>query len=78
MFGEKDDVGIAPDERELLTAAPNVTLVEIADTGHFALNQKPDRDRSHRPSGRKQRWWNPLTFSGWNITTRESESAAFD
>jgi pimeloyl-ACP methyl ester carboxylesterase len=42
VFGEKDDVGIAPDERNLLTAAPNVTLIEIADTGHFALNQKPD------------------------------------
>jgi pimeloyl-ACP methyl ester carboxylesterase len=42
VFGEKDDIGITPDERELLTAAPNVTLVEIADTGHFALNQKPD------------------------------------
>ena len=43
VFGEKDDIGITPDERELLTAAPNVTLVEIADTGHFALNQKPDQ-----------------------------------
>ena len=42
VFGEKDDIGLAPAERELLTAAPNVTLVEIADTGHFALNQKPD------------------------------------
>ena len=43
VFGEKDDVGITPEERELLTAAPNVTLVAIADTGHFALNQKPDQ-----------------------------------
>ena len=43
VFGKKDDVGIAPDERELLSAAPNVTLVEIADTGHFALNHKPDQ-----------------------------------
>jgi pimeloyl-ACP methyl ester carboxylesterase len=43
VFGEKDDVGITSDERELLTAAPNVTLVEVADTGHFALNQKPDQ-----------------------------------
>ncbi len=42
VFGEKDDIGLAAAERELLTAAPNVTLVEIADTGHFALNQKPD------------------------------------
>jgi pimeloyl-ACP methyl ester carboxylesterase len=43
VFGEKDDIGITPEERELLTAAPNVTLVEIADTGHFALNNKPDQ-----------------------------------
>jgi pimeloyl-ACP methyl ester carboxylesterase len=42
VFGEKDDVGLAPAERELLTGAPNVTLVEIADTGHFALNHKPN------------------------------------
>ena len=32
VFGEKDDIGLALAERELLTAAPNVTLVEIADT----------------------------------------------
>jgi pimeloyl-ACP methyl ester carboxylesterase len=43
VFGEKDDIGLTPAERELLTAAPNVTLVEIADTGHFALNNKPDQ-----------------------------------
>ena len=42
VFGGKGDVGLAPLERELLTAAPNVTLVEIPDTGHFALNQKPE------------------------------------
>ena len=42
VFGEKDDIGLAPDEREVLAAAPHVTLIEIADTGHFALNQKPD------------------------------------
>ena len=41
VFGEKDDIGLASSERELLTGAPNVTLVEIADTGHFALNTKP-------------------------------------
>jgi pimeloyl-ACP methyl ester carboxylesterase len=40
VYGERDDVGITPDEREVL--APHVTLIEIADTGHFALNQKPD------------------------------------
>ena len=43
VFGEKDDIGLTAAERELLSAAPNVTLVEIADTGHFALNNKPDQ-----------------------------------
>ena len=43
VFGEKDDVGITPEERVLHAAAPNVTLVEIADTSHFALNDKPDQ-----------------------------------
>jgi pimeloyl-ACP methyl ester carboxylesterase len=43
VFGENDDIGLTPVERELLTGAPNVTLVEIADTGHFALNTKPDQ-----------------------------------
>ena len=42
VFGEKDDIRLTPAEREVLTRAPNVTLVEIADTGHFALNAKPD------------------------------------
>ena len=42
VYGERDDIGITPDEREVLAAAPHVTLTEIADTGHFALNQKPD------------------------------------
>ena len=42
VYGENDDVGITPDEREVLAGASHVTLIEIADTGHFALNQKPD------------------------------------
>ena len=50
----KHDVGITRDEREVLAGASHVTLIEIADTGHFALNQKPG-DRSHRPSGRFER-----------------------
>jgi pimeloyl-ACP methyl ester carboxylesterase len=41
VFGERDDIGIADDERELLALAPHVNLVEIADAGHFTLNQKP-------------------------------------
>ena len=42
MYGERDDVGLTPDERVLLEAAPGLRLVEIADAGHFTLNQKPD------------------------------------
>jgi pimeloyl-ACP methyl ester carboxylesterase len=42
VYGERDDIGITPDERAVLAAASHVTLIEIADTGHFALNQKPD------------------------------------
>ena len=42
VYGENDDIGITRDEREVLAAASHVTLIEIADTGHFALNQKPD------------------------------------
>ena len=41
VYGEHDDVGITPDERDLLEAAPHVRLVEIPDAGHFTLNQKP-------------------------------------
>jgi pimeloyl-ACP methyl ester carboxylesterase len=43
VFGEHDDVGLADDERRGLEACPNLTLVEIPDTGHFALNEKPAR-----------------------------------
>jgi len=42
VFGEHDDIGITPDERALLDAAPQVTLVEIPAAGHFTLNQKPN------------------------------------
>ena len=42
VFGEKDDIRLAPAERELLTAATDVTLVEIAGARHFALNTTPD------------------------------------
>jgi pimeloyl-ACP methyl ester carboxylesterase len=41
VFGERDDVGIADDERDLLESTPHVNLVEITDAGHFTLNQKP-------------------------------------
>jgi pimeloyl-ACP methyl ester carboxylesterase len=42
VYGERDDVGMTPDERALLEAAPGIRLVEIADAGHFTLNQKPE------------------------------------
>jgi pimeloyl-ACP methyl ester carboxylesterase len=42
VYGERDDVGLAPEERALLEAASGIRLVEIADAGHFTLNQKPD------------------------------------
>lgn len=42
VFGESDDIGLAGDERELLEAAPHVSLVEITGAGHFTLNQKPN------------------------------------
>ena len=42
VYGERDDVGITADERDVLKATPLVTLIEIAGAGHFALNQKPD------------------------------------
>ncbi len=41
VFGERDDVGITSEERELLEATPHVSLIEISDAGHFTLNQKP-------------------------------------
>lgn len=41
VFGDSGDVGLTDDERGVLVECPGMTLVEIADTGHFALNQKP-------------------------------------
>jgi pimeloyl-ACP methyl ester carboxylesterase len=43
VFGERDDIGLRDDERRSLEACGDVTLVTIADTGHFALNDKPAR-----------------------------------
>ena len=43
VFGSDDDIGLTEDERQVLDACPNVTLTTIADTGHFALNDKPER-----------------------------------
>ena len=41
VFGERDDIGITDDERKTLAEYPNVTILEIADAGHFTLNQQP-------------------------------------
>jgi pimeloyl-ACP methyl ester carboxylesterase len=41
VFGERDDVGITDEERDVLERSPHVTLVEMPAAGHFALNQKP-------------------------------------
>lgn len=42
-FGENDDVGLRADERHGLEECPLISLVEIPDAGHFALNQQPAR-----------------------------------
>jgi pimeloyl-ACP methyl ester carboxylesterase len=41
VFGEHDEIGITRDERSVLEACPQVSMVTIPDAGHFALNQKP-------------------------------------
>jgi pimeloyl-ACP methyl ester carboxylesterase len=42
-FGESDDVSLQKEERRALEACPSVSLSEISDAGHFALNQQPAR-----------------------------------
>ncbi len=41
VFGEHDEIGLTDDERDVLEDCPSVTVVTIADAGHFTLNQKP-------------------------------------
>ena len=41
VYGESDDIGITDDERDVLEASPHVSIVRIADAGHFTLNQQP-------------------------------------
>jgi pimeloyl-ACP methyl ester carboxylesterase len=43
VFGAEDDVKLQSEERRALEACPHVTLVTIADTGHFSLNTHPER-----------------------------------
>jgi pimeloyl-ACP methyl ester carboxylesterase len=41
VFGEHDEIGLSDQERGVLEACPQMTMVTIADAGHFALNQQP-------------------------------------
>ena len=41
VFGDRGDVGLTDNEREVLDNCPTVTSVTISDAGHFTLNQKP-------------------------------------
>lgn len=41
VFGERDDIAITDDERKTLAEYPHVTILEIADAGHFTLNDEP-------------------------------------
>ena len=43
VFGERDDIGLADDERRALEECPHVAVVTIPDTGHFTLNEQPGR-----------------------------------
>jgi pimeloyl-ACP methyl ester carboxylesterase len=43
VFGDHDDIGLTDQERGVLEACAQVTMVTIADAGHFALNQTPDQ-----------------------------------
>ncbi|WP_329298108.1 alpha/beta hydrolase [Streptomyces sp. NBC_00659] len=40
--GDRDDVGLAEDERAGLEAAPGVTLVSVPDAGHLVMVEQPD------------------------------------
>ena len=41
VFGERDDIGLTDDERQVLEECAQVTIVMISDAGHFTLNEKP-------------------------------------
>lgn len=43
VFGERDDVGLTEDEREVLAEYSDMKIVEIPGVGHFTLNQDPGR-----------------------------------
>jgi pimeloyl-ACP methyl ester carboxylesterase len=41
VFGEHDEIGLTDEERGVLERCPSVSVVTIADAGHFTLNEKP-------------------------------------
>jgi pimeloyl-ACP methyl ester carboxylesterase len=41
VFGDRDDIGLTDDERDVLDKCPSVTTATISDAGHFTLNEKP-------------------------------------
>src|SRR5918996_2012534 len=43
VFGERDDTGLADEERRALDECPRTTLTTIAGAGHFTMNQEPGR-----------------------------------
>ena len=43
VFGERDDTGLADEERRVLEECPRTTITTIAGAGHFTMNQEPGR-----------------------------------
>jgi pimeloyl-ACP methyl ester carboxylesterase len=41
VFGERDDTGLADEERRALEQCPHATLTTIAGARHFTMNQEP-------------------------------------
>jgi pimeloyl-ACP methyl ester carboxylesterase len=41
VYGEHDEIGLTDEERDVLERCPSVSVVTIADAGHFTLNEKP-------------------------------------
>jgi pimeloyl-ACP methyl ester carboxylesterase len=41
VFGEHDEIGLTDEERGVLEQCSSVTVITIAEAGHFALNEKP-------------------------------------
>ena len=39
--GDRDEMGLRDDERAILAASPNVTLVVVPGAGHFVLTDQP-------------------------------------